>query len=135
MDVRRAGLDLAQWRQLIDASGRGELSEPVMNVDAAVGGTFTALPMAEGSMLYGFTRPERTGFQKCVIDARTRRVAGIHHAGYGAKDAFQYVHYLMRRPGGLTIDELGDMNELYISADYFIGYARLRSGQAELTGM
>jgi 2-oxopropyl-CoM reductase (carboxylating) len=95
----------------------------------------TPLPMAEGSMLYGFTRPERTGFQKCVIDARTRRVVGIHHAGYGAKDAFQYLHYLMRRPGGLTIDELGDMNELYISADYFIGYARLRSGQAELTGM
>jgi hypothetical protein len=62
-------------------------------------------------------------------------VVGIHHAGYGAKDAFQHLHYLVSRPGGLTIDELGDMNELYISADYFIGYARLRSGQAELTGM
>lgn len=95
----------------------------------------TPLPMAEGSMLYGFTRPERTGFQKCVIDARTRRVVGIHHAGYGAKDAFQYLHHLISRPAGLTIDELGDMNELYISADYFIGYARLRSGQAELSGM
>ena len=32
-------------------------------------------------------------------------------------------------------DELGDMNELYVSSDYFIGYARLRSGQAELTSM
>jgi dihydrolipoamide dehydrogenase len=95
----------------------------------------TPLPMAEGSMLYGFTIPERTGFQKCVIDARSRRVVGIHHAGYGAKDAFQYLHHLISRPGGLTIDELGDMNELYVSPDYFIGYARLRSSQAELTGM
>jgi dihydrolipoamide dehydrogenase len=95
----------------------------------------TPLPMAEGSMLYGFTIPERTGFQKCVIDARSRRVVGIHHAGYGAKDAFQYLHHLISRPEGLTIDELGDMNELYVSPDYFIGYARLRSSQAELTSM
>jgi hypothetical protein len=41
----------------------------------------------------------------------------------------------MSRPGGLTIDELGDMNELYVSPDYFIGYARLRSSQRELSGM
>jgi 2-oxopropyl-CoM reductase (carboxylating) len=95
----------------------------------------TPLPMAEGSMLYGFTLPERTGFQKCVIDARSRRVLGVHHAGYGAKDAFQYLHYLISRPQGLTIDELGDMNELYVSPDYFIGYARLRSGQTDLTSM
>jgi pyruvate/2-oxoglutarate dehydrogenase complex dihydrolipoamide dehydrogenase (E3) component len=93
------------------------------------------LPMAEGSMIYGFTMPERTGFQKCVIDARSRRVLGVHHAGYGAKDAFQYLHHLISRPGGLTIDELGDMNELYLSPDYFIGYARLRSGQADLTSI
>ncbi|WP_219419199.1 FAD-dependent oxidoreductase [Pseudonocardia nigra] len=95
----------------------------------------TPLPMAEGSMLYGFTLPERTGFQKCVIDATTRRVVGIHHAGYGAKDAFQYLHHMISRPEGLTIDQLGDMNELYISSDYFIGYARLRSSQADLTSM
>jgi 2-oxopropyl-CoM reductase (carboxylating) len=95
----------------------------------------TPLPMAEGSMLYGFTLPERTGFQKCVIDAGSRRILGVHHAGYGAKDAFQYLHYLISRPQGLTIDELGDMNELYVSPDYFIGYARLRSGQADLASM
>jgi Pyridine nucleotide-disulphide oxidoreductase, dimerisation domain len=136
MDVHRAGLDMAQWRQLIDDSCRGGLSEPIVNVDRSRGSPGQApLPMAEGSMLYGFTRPERTGFQKCVIDPRTRQVVGTHHAGYGSKDAFQYLHYLISRPAGLTIDELGDMNELYLSADYFIGYARLRSGQAELTGM
>lgn len=95
----------------------------------------TPLPMAEGSMLYGFTLPERTGFQKCVIVSASRRVVGIHHAGYGAKTAFQYLHHLMNRPEGLTIDELGDMNELYISSEYFIGYARLRANQIVLTGM
>ncbi|GLZ49325.1 dihydrolipoyl dehydrogenase [Actinomycetospora sp. NBRC 106375] len=95
----------------------------------------TPLPMAEGSMLYGFTFPERTGYQKCVIDADSRRIVGIHHAGYGAKDAFQYLHHLISRPEGLTIDQLGDMNELYISSDYFIGYARLRANQADLTSM
>jgi len=95
----------------------------------------TPLPMSEGSMIYGFTMPERTGFQKCVVDARTRRVVGIHHAGHGAKSAFSYLHHLMTRPEGLTIDELACMNELYISADYFIGYARLRSSQANLTSM
>jgi hypothetical protein len=41
----------------------------------------------------------------------------------------------MTRPEGLTVDELGDMNELYISSDYFIGYARLRAGQSVLTGI
>jgi len=41
----------------------------------------------------------------------------------------------MSRPAGLTIDELGDMNELYISSDYFVGYARLRANQATLTSM
>jgi pyruvate/2-oxoglutarate dehydrogenase complex dihydrolipoamide dehydrogenase (E3) component len=95
----------------------------------------TPLPMAEGSMIYGFTLPERTGFQKCVIDANTRRVVGVHHAGYGAKDAFQYLHHLISRPEGLTLDQLGDLNELYVSPDYFIGYARLRSGQRELKSM
>ena len=95
----------------------------------------TPLPMAEGSMLYGFTLPERTGYQKCVIVCASRKVVGIHHAGYGAKTAFQYLHYLMNRPEGLTVDELGDVNELYISSEYFIGYARLRANQVELTGI
>ena len=49
-------------------------------------------------MIYGFTLPERTGFQKCVIDARSRRVVGVHHAGYGAEDASDYLHYLISRP-------------------------------------
>ena len=125
------------WAGLSEGEARKKFGDVVTiqipPPDLALGET--PLPMAQGSMIYGFTLPERTGFQKCVIDARSRRVVGVHHAGYGAKDAFQYLHYLISRPDGLTIDELGDMNELYVSSDYFIGYARLRSGQAELTSM
>ena len=128
-EVSWAGLSEREARQTAGHVVTIQLPPP----DLAPGET--PLPMAEGSMIYGFTMPERTGFQKCVIDAHSRRVLGIHHAGYGAKDAFQYLHHLISRPGGLTIDELGDMNELYLSPDYFIGYARLRSGQADLTSM
>ena len=60
------------------------------------------LPCAEGTMLYAFLQPELSGLQKCVIDSATRRVVGFHHVGYGAKDAFQYLDYLMRRPEGIT---------------------------------
>jgi pyruvate/2-oxoglutarate dehydrogenase complex dihydrolipoamide dehydrogenase (E3) component len=125
------------WAGLSERAARQAVSR-VMTIQlppAELDPAETPLPMAEGSMIYGFTRPERTGFQKCVVDAHSRRVLGVHHAGYGAKDAFQYLHHLISRPGGLTIDELGDMNELYLSPDYFIGYARLRSGQADLTGL
>ena len=128
-EVSWAGLGEREARQAVGQVMTIQLPPP----DLAPGET--PLPMAEGSMIYGFTLPERTGFQKCVIDARSRRVLGIHHAGYGAKDGFQYLHHLISRPDGLTIDELGDMNELYISPDYFIGYARLRAGQPDLTSM
>ncbi|MBW0107436.1 NAD(P)/FAD-dependent oxidoreductase [Pseudonocardia sp. KRD-182] len=125
------------WAGLTEDQARARYGD-VMTIQVPPAGMAlgdTSLPMAEGSMLYGFTLPERTGFQKCVIDAASRRVVGIHHAGYGAKTAFQYLHHMMTRPEGLTIDQLGDMNELYISSEYFIGYARLRASQAELTGM
>jgi pyruvate/2-oxoglutarate dehydrogenase complex dihydrolipoamide dehydrogenase (E3) component len=128
-EVSWAGLSEREARQTAGHVVTIQLPRP----DLAPGET--PLPMAEGSMIYGFTMLERTGFQKCVIDARSRRVLGVHHAGYGAKDAFQYLHHLISRPGGLTIDEPGNMNELYLSPDYFIGYARLRSGQADLTSI
>lgn len=128
-EVTWAGLSEKEARKRFDRVVTIQVPPPELRIDE------TPLPMAEGSMIYGFTMPERTGFQKCVVDAESRRVVGIQHAGHGAKDAFQYLHHLMARPEGLTIDELGTMNELYISADYFIGYARLRSSQRDLTGM
>lgn len=93
------------------------------------------LPCAEGTMLYAFSKPELSGFQKCVIDARRRRVLGCHHVGYGAKDAFQYLDYLIRRPEGLTIDQMGEMNELFLNPEHFIQLSRLRAGRDQLVDL
>jgi pyruvate/2-oxoglutarate dehydrogenase complex dihydrolipoamide dehydrogenase (E3) component len=93
------------------------------------------LPCAERTMLYAFARPELSGFQKLVVDADTRRVVGAHHVGYGAKDAFQYLDYLIHRPEGLTIDELGWMNELFLNPEHFIQLSRLRAGRRELVSL
>ena len=93
------------------------------------------LPCAEGSMLYAFTRPELTGFQKCVIDAGSRRIVGLHHVGFGAKDAFQYLDHLLRRPGGLPIDEMAEMNELFLNPEHFIQLSRLRAGNLVLSDL
>jgi dihydrolipoamide dehydrogenase len=92
-----------------------------------------ALPCAEGSMLYAFTRPELTGFQKCVYDGRSRRLLGAHHVGFGAKDAFQYLDHLIRK--GITVDEMGEMNELFLNPDHFIQLSRLRAGNSNLVDL
>jgi 2-oxopropyl-CoM reductase (carboxylating) len=93
------------------------------------------LPCAEGTMLYAFLQPELSGLQKCVIDSATRRIVGFHHVGYGAKDAFQYLDYLMRRPEGITVDELGQMNELFLNPEHFIQLSRLRAGREKLADL
>ncbi len=87
-------------------------------------------PAAEGSMLYAFTRPILSGWLKLVIDADSRKVLGAHHVGYGAKDAFQYIDYLIRRPEGFTMDEMAELNELFLNPEHFIQLCRLRAGQA-----
>jgi dihydrolipoamide dehydrogenase len=88
-----------------------------------------ALPAAEGSMLYAFTRPVLSGWLKLVIDADSRRVVGAHHVGYGAKDAFQYIDYLIRQPGGWTMDQMAELDELFLNPEHFIQLCRLRAGQ------
>ncbi len=92
-----------------------------------------SLPCAEGSMLYAFTRPELTGFQKAVYDGKTRLLLGAHHVGFGAKDAFQYLDHLIRK--GITVDEMGEMNELFLNPDHFIQLSRLRAGAMSLTDL
>ncbi len=91
------------------------------------------LPAGDRVMLYAMARPHMSGFQKLIIDGETRRIIGAHHVGYGAKDAFQYLNALVKR--GLTIDELGDLDELFLNPTYFIQLARLRAGQSNLTSM
>jgi dihydrolipoamide dehydrogenase len=93
------------------------------------------LPCSEGTMLYAFLKPELSGFQKCVIDGASRRILGFHHVGYGAKDAFQYLDYLLRRPEGITVDEMGQMNELFLNPEHFIQLCRLRAGRADLVDL
>ena len=85
-----------------------------------------------GTMLYAFMYPELSGFLKAVVDGDSRRVLGFHHVGFGAKDAFQYLDHLMRRPGGVTIDEMGNMNELFLNPEHFIQLCRLRAGSRNL---
>jgi pyruvate/2-oxoglutarate dehydrogenase complex dihydrolipoamide dehydrogenase (E3) component len=93
------------------------------------------LPCAERTMLYAFAKPELSGFQKVVVDAASRRVVGAHHVGYGAKDAFQYLDYLIHRAEGLTIDQLGWMNELFLNPEHFIQLSRLRAGGSALVSL
>jgi pyruvate/2-oxoglutarate dehydrogenase complex dihydrolipoamide dehydrogenase (E3) component len=93
------------------------------------------LPCAEGTMMYAFRKPELSGFQKLVVDGASRKVLGAHHVGYGAKDAFQYLDHLIHRPEGLTIDQLGWMNELFLNPEHFIQLSRLRAGKQHLVDL
>jgi dihydrolipoamide dehydrogenase len=70
-----------------------------------------------------------------VVDSGSRRIVGAHHVGFGAKDAFQYLDHLIHRPEGLSIDEMAEMNELFLNPEHFIQLCRLRAGQRELVGL
>ena len=96
-------------------------------------GLDVALPASDRTMLYAFLEPRMSGFQKLIIDEATRKVVGAHHVGYGAKDSFQYLFQLMKK--GLTIDELGDMDELFLNPTHFIQLARLRAGHRKLKNL
>ncbi|HEV2931654.1 MAG TPA: FAD-dependent oxidoreductase [Streptosporangiaceae bacterium] len=119
------------WCGLSEAEARAKYRNVIkiqMPPDDADPETF-ALPAAEGSMLYAFTRPVLSGWLKLVLDADSRRVLGAHHVGFGAKDAFQYIDYLIRRPEGFTIDDMAELNELFLNPEHFIQLCRLRAGQ------
>jgi dihydrolipoamide dehydrogenase len=75
-------------------------------------------------------RPVLSGWLKLIIDADSRKVLGAHHVGFGAKDAFQYIDYLIRRPEGFTMDDMAELNELFLNPEHFIQLCRLRAGQA-----
>ena len=46
-------------------------------------------------MLYAFSQPELTGFQKLIVRRQDAGMLGAHHVGFGAKDAFQYLDHLI----------------------------------------
>jgi pyruvate/2-oxoglutarate dehydrogenase complex dihydrolipoamide dehydrogenase (E3) component len=91
------------------------------------------LPANDRTMLYAMARPHMSGFQKLILNGETRRVLGAHHVGYGAKDAFQYLNVLVKK--GLTIDELAEMDELFLNPTHFIQLSRLRAGHRELRSL
>lgn len=93
-------------------------------------GLDVGLPASDRVMLYAMDKPRLSGFQKLVLDGSSRRVLGAHHVGYGARDGFQYLNILVKQ--GLTIDQLGDMDELFLNPTHFIQLSRLRAGQKEL---
>ena len=125
------------WVGLTEAEARAALDDVIIiQMPPYVEGLDTPnlpLPCAEGTMLYAFSKPELSGFQKLVVDGATRKVVGAHHCGYGAKDAFQYLDHLIHRPEGLTVDQLGWMNELFLNPEHFVQLARLRAGKPRLT--
>jgi 2-oxopropyl-CoM reductase (carboxylating) len=125
------------WCGLSEAEARAKYRNVIkiqMPPDDADPETF-ALPAAEGSMLYAFTRPVLSGWLKLVIDADSRKIVGAHHVGFGAKDAFQYIDYLIRRPEGWTIDDMAELNELFLNPEHFIQLSRLRAGQLNLVNL
>ncbi len=124
------------WVGLTEAEARERFDDVIIiQMPPTVEGLDTPnlpLPCAEGTMLYAFSKPELSGFQKLVVDGASRKVVGAHHVGYGAKDAFQYLDHLIHSPDGLTIDTLGWMNELFLNPEHFIQLSRLRAGNQTL---
>jgi pyruvate/2-oxoglutarate dehydrogenase complex dihydrolipoamide dehydrogenase (E3) component len=96
-------------------------------------GLAVALPAGDRMMLYAMMEPRLSGFQKLVVDGVSRRIVGAFHVGCGAKDGFQYLAPMVRK--GLTVDELGEMDELFLNPSYFIQLCRLRAGSKVLRGL
>lgn len=120
------------WMGLSEEEARAKYEEVItikMPPDTP-DGLNVGLPASDRTMLYAFMEPKMSGFQKLVIDGASRRVVGAHHVGYGAKDSFQYLFQLVKQ--GLTIDQLGDFDELFLNPTHFIQLARLRAGHRKL---
>jgi pyruvate/2-oxoglutarate dehydrogenase complex dihydrolipoamide dehydrogenase (E3) component len=91
------------------------------------------LPASDRMMMYAMEKPHLSGFQKLVIDGDSRKVLGAHHVGCGAKDGFQYLCRMVK--AGLTVDDLGEMDELFLNPTHFIQLSRLRAGNKKLVGL
>jgi len=87
--------------------------------------------MAERMMLMAHYHPEKTGFQKMIYQGSSGQVLGLHHVGYGAKDAFPYLAHLMEN--GLTVEHLADMTELFMDSTRFIQMSRQAAATRSLS--
>jgi dihydrolipoamide dehydrogenase len=77
-----------------------------------------ALPVGDGSMFFALEGNGENGLLKSVIDADSRRVLGLQFVAFGVRNAFQYLDYLLRMPGGFTADQMADVNELFLNEGY-----------------
>lgn len=121
------------WVGLSEEEARAQYDDDITVIQMppkGLGWGEICLPLSEGTMLYAHTRPELSGFQKCIYDNKSRRMLGAHHVGMGAKDAFQYLDHLIKE--GITIDQMGWMNELFLNPEHFIQLSRLRAGHKTL---
>jgi pyruvate/2-oxoglutarate dehydrogenase complex dihydrolipoamide dehydrogenase (E3) component len=91
------------------------------------------LPLCEGAMEYAHQWTDLSGYQKIIYDAKTRKFLGAQHVGYGGKDSFQYLLYLLKK--GATIDDIANLTELFINPTHFIQLSRLRSGMKNLVDL
>ena len=91
------------------------------------------LPLCEGAMEYAMQWPDLRGFQKIIYDAKTRKFLGAQHVGYGGKDSFQYLLYLLKK--GATIDDIANLTELFINPTHYIQLSRLRAGMKNLVDL
>ena len=89
------------------------------------------MPASDGTMFYAMAHPELTGMLKSIIDADSRKVVGLHYVGYGIKNSFQYLDYLIKRTDGWTIDDFSEINELFLN-ELYPQLHRLRAGQRQL---
>jgi dihydrolipoamide dehydrogenase len=121
------------WTGLSEAEAR-EKYENVMVIQMPPKGVAPedcGLPATDGSMFFSFLRPGLNGIIKSVIDADTRKIVGMHSVGFGNKNSFQYLDVLIKQPGGFTIDQMAEVNELFLN-DGFPQLHRLRAGQKQL---
>ncbi|MCY4363534.1 MAG: FAD-dependent oxidoreductase [Gammaproteobacteria bacterium] len=93
-------------------------------------GLNVGLPASDRMMLYALEKSHLSGYQKLIIDGDSRKVLGIHHVGCGAKDGFQYLCRMIK--AGLTVDDLGEMDELFLNPTHYIQLSRLRAGNEVL---
>jgi 2-oxopropyl-CoM reductase (carboxylating) len=121
------------WTGLSEAEARAKYKN-VMVIQMPPKGVApqdTGLPATDGSMFFAFMRPGLNGIIKSVIDADSRKIVGLHTVGFGNKNSFQYLDYLIKRPEGFSIDQMAEVNELFLN-DGFPQLHRLRAGQKQL---
>ncbi len=73
------------------------------------------LPLCEGTMEFAHQWPDLSGYQKIIYDAKTRKFLGAQHVGYGGKDSFQYLLYLLKK--GATIDDIANLDGAFHQSD------------------